>query len=201
MNIKIILIFTALLVVFLVTTVSLFYFSEKKSVGEINSFIQCAENGFPVQESYPRRCATPDGRTFTEVISEPVTLPGTDNNDDLETPDTGGPTHELITVATPIAGATVTSPLTVSGQARGYWFFEASFPVELRDAQGTLLATGIAQAQGEWMTELFVPFTSTFTFKNPAVQQGTLVFKKDNPSGLPEHDDEFVIPVTIGVSN
>lgn len=197
MNIKIILAFVLVMFFFIAGSLFFFHYSEKKSTAKIATFAECAENGFPVQESYPRRCVTPDGRTFTEVIVEP----GTDNGDDLETPDTVGPTHELITVTAPQAGATVTSPLTVSGEARGYWFFEASFPVELRAADGTLLATGIAQAQDEWMTELFVPFTSTFTFKNSVVQQGTLVFRKDNASGLPEHDDQFVIPVTIGISN
>jgi len=196
MNTKIILSFVVVLLIFLVGSASFFYFSEKKSVARITTFTECIENGFPVQESYPRRCGTPDGRMFTEIV-----LPDTQNDDDLDTPDTAGPTHELIKVTTPKAGATVSSPLTVSGEARGYWFFEASFPVELHTADGTLLAFGIAQAQDEWMTELFVPFTSTFTFKNPTEQAGTLIFKKDNPSGLPEHDDQFVIPVFIGVSN
>ncbi len=34
----------------------------------INSFQECVDAGYPVMESYPRQCATPDGRTFTEII-------------------------------------------------------------------------------------------------------------------------------------
>ena len=35
----------------------------------IDSFAECAAAGYPVGESYPRQCWTPDGRQFTEEIS------------------------------------------------------------------------------------------------------------------------------------
>ena len=88
----------------------------------------------------------------------------------------------------------VSSPLIVAGRARGSWFFEASFPIELR-AGGRVLATGIAQAQGEWMTSDFVSFEAKLVFDQPASEEGELVFIKDNPSGLPENDDSVSIPV------
>ncbi|HWR73519.1 MAG TPA: HEAT repeat domain-containing protein [Nitrospirota bacterium] len=34
---------------------------------EINGFEDCAKAGYPILESYPRRCKTPDGRMFTET--------------------------------------------------------------------------------------------------------------------------------------
>jgi len=34
----------------------------------ISSFEECVEAGYPVMESYPRQCRTPDGRTFVEEI-------------------------------------------------------------------------------------------------------------------------------------
>jgi len=44
----------------------------------INNFEDCATAGYPVGESYPRQCKTPDGRTFTEDVSSSVTpTPGT----------------------------------------------------------------------------------------------------------------------------
>src|ERR1700746_2179249 len=46
-------------------------------------------------------------------------------------------------------GDAVTSPLTITGKAKG-WYFEASFPVKLLDGQGNVLASGPAQAQGDW---------------------------------------------------
>lgn len=87
------------------------------------------------------------------------------------------------------------NPLTITGEARGNWFFEASFPVRILDANGKELFAGPAQARGDWMTTEFVPFTLTATFSPPTTATGTLVLQKDNPSGLPEHDDAFEIPI------
>lgn len=105
---------------------------------------------------------------------------------------------EMIEVTTPLSLSTVTSPLTVTGRARGPWYFEASFPIELRDANNVLIAKAIAQAQGEWMTEDFVPFTAILAFPNqPAGSQGVLTLKNDNPSGEPERDMMLDVAVTF----
>lgn len=101
----------------------------------------------------------------------------------------------LIVVDQPVADQLATSPLTISGQARGYWYFEASFPVKLLDANGKLLAIKPAQAIGEWMTENFVPFSIELEFEDPATDTGVLVLEKDNPSDLPESADEIRIAV------
>ena len=34
----------------------------------IDSFTTCVDAGYPVMESYPRQCRTPDGQTFAEEI-------------------------------------------------------------------------------------------------------------------------------------
>jgi hypothetical protein len=103
----------------------------------------------------------------------------------------------MITVSEPLPDATVTSPLRITGSARGNWYFEASFPVRLVDAQGNTIAQVPAQAQGEWMTENFVPFVATLTWATSSVTgaTGTLILMRDNPSGLPEHDAQIEIPV------
>jgi hypothetical protein len=69
--------------------------------------------------------------------------------------------------------------------------------VKLLDANGTQLALKPAQAQGDWMTTDFVPFSVTLTYPTPATATGTLVLMRDNPSGLPQNDDYLVIPVTF----
>lgn len=104
---------------------------------------------------------------------------------------------DLIRVDTPLPESTVSSPLTVRGAARGNWFFEASFPVILTDWDGRIIAEGIAQAEGEWMTTEYVPFTAqlTFTPDTEVSNRGSLILKKDNPSALPEHDDAFEFTV------
>jgi hypothetical protein len=89
-----------------------------------------------------------------------------------------------------------TSTVTLSGKARGTWYFEASFPVELVGADGAVLAKGQAQAQGDWMTEDFVPFSAMLDIDVPVTDaSGTLILRKDNPSGMPERDDALMIPV------
>ena len=101
----------------------------------------------------------------------------------------------LIIVSTPLSNAIVESPLVISGKARGYWYFEASFPAKLYDDNGNLLGVMPVQAQGEWMTQEYVPFSATLIFTPPTTLTGTLVLEKDNPSGLPENANELRIPV------
>ena len=59
-----------------------------------------------------------------------------------------------------------------------------------------IIAEGVAQAQSDWMTSDYVPFTATLTFAKPSYSdRGTLILKKDNPSGLPEHDAALEVPI------
>lgn len=130
--------------------------------------------------------------------SEPTPVP---QEEEIREPEEADRTYavldktDLIRVESPEPNQTIASPLIVKGEARGYWFFEASFPVKLLDDEENLIALEIATAQSEWMTEEFVPFEAVVEFDDPAVEKGILVFEKDNPSGLPENADEFRIPV------
>lgn len=108
--------------------------------------------------------------------------------------------ENLIRVTVPRLNQMIASPLVVRGEARGNWFFEATFPVILTDWDGRIIAQSYAQAEGEWMTENFVPFEGKIEFENPEnigefSRRGALIFKKDNPSGLPQYDDALEIPV------
>ncbi len=106
---------------------------------------------------------------------------------------------DVLQLKEPLLNAAITSPLVIRGEARG-WYFEGSFPVSLVDWDGKIIAEGSAQAQGDWMTSASVPFTAKLTFTVPAdipYRQATLILRKDNPSGLPENDDAFEIPVTL----
>ena len=110
------------------------------------------------------------------------------------------PEREYIHIYSPSLNQTIQSPLTITGEARGLWFFEASFPIVVTNRDGLIVGQTIAQAKADWMTEDFVPFEATLTFtSDPSAysQKGTLIFKKDNPSGLPENDDAFEIPINF----
>jgi hypothetical protein len=136
-------------------------------------FHTCEEAGGTILETFPAQCRTADGRTFTEDTAE----------------------NAEVVIDTPTRGALVTSPLTVSGKAKGTWFFEANIPVTLKDTNGKVLAQVGAQAQGNWMTEDYVNFTAVLNFAAPTTEMGVLLIQKDNPSGLPQNDAEFAIPV------
>lgn len=125
-----------------------------------------------------------DDRAIEEAILASLTLFEVSGEED-----------DMVRVDTPQEDDVVSSPLTVTGVARGFWYFEASFPIELLDGNGNTLALVPAQAQSDWMTEDFVPFSVTLEFERPETSTGTLVLHKDNPSGLPENEDERRIPV------
>ncbi len=103
--------------------------------------------------------------------------------------------EEFIKVTNPSPNQVISSPLTITGEARGGWFFEADFPVKLLDGKGDEIAVHYATAESDWMTEDFVPFKATIEFKKPDTEIGYLVLEKDNPSGLKENDASLIIPV------
>ncbi|NCU44687.1 hypothetical protein EOM71_03355 [Candidatus Falkowbacteria bacterium] len=108
---------------------------------------------------------------------------------------------EPVMVFGPQVNEVITSPVTISGQARGLWFFEASFSVKIVDANGQLLGIAPAQAQVDWMTEDFVPFQTMVEFTQPSTSSGFIILAKDNPSGLPENDAEVRLPVRFGLDS
>jgi len=171
--------FVVILVAIAVYAAFRFYFSLESNVSgsKIEDYDACVKAGNAVQESYTSRCTTKDGVSFTQDIGN-----------ELERLD-------LIKVSSPRPNQVVASPLLIEGTARGFWFFEASFPVKLFDANGNTIATGIAQAQSEWMTRDFVPFRLRLEFARPKTSKGSLILEKDNPSGLPQNDDKLIIPV------
>jgi hypothetical protein len=106
----------------------------------------------------------------------------------------------LIVITLPTPNQEVTSPIQIRGEARGTWFFEGSFPIVVVNWDGLIIGEGIATAEGDWMTTEFVPFTASISYTLPnetPYMRGAIIFKKDNPSGLPEHDDSREIPLTL----
>ena len=102
----------------------------------------------------------------------------------------------LIKVEQPQDNATISSPLQISGEARGYWFFEASAPVRLITESGQEIAESYVEAQGNWMTEDWVPFSGQLEFETKE-KRGYLIFSRANASGKPEHDRMLRIPLNL----
>jgi hypothetical protein len=141
----------------------------------VTNFEECVSRGYPVTASNPAICRVPHGPTFSA----------------------GVPTvASAIRVVTPVPNTGISSPVTIAGEARGNWFFEATFPIVIEDANGLAIGQGFAEAQGDWMTNLMVPFAATVFFTLPlGVEQGNIVFKRDNPSGLPANEESVKIPI------
>jgi hypothetical protein len=140
----------------------------------------------PTPTSTVASSASPSASSLPTVSSTVTTVPTRTM--------TPGKTN-LITLSSPKINTVVHSPLTLTGQARGTWYFEASFPVKIYNANGKQHGSNAAQAQGEWMTTNFVPFSATLTFSTPGTATGYIVLEKDNPSGLSQNDDELLIPI------
>ena len=160
-----------------------FYPSKEIDPTTVLSFEDCVAAGYPVMESYPRQCRTPDGRTFAEEIQETITYINS--------------SADLIVVDNPFPGAVTGKSFSVIGRARGNWFFEASFPIKVLDSNGQQIAIAVAQAEGEWMTTDFVPYKADITVPETYIGPATLVLNKDNASGLPEHDASVSFPINI----
>ncbi len=115
--------------------------------------------------------------------------------------------ENLIVLESPRPSTTISSPVILTGRARGNWYFEASFPVSVVDWDGQIIGQGYAEAQGDWMTTEFVPFKATITFdiskiKNNNIypdrmSRGSLILHKDNPSGLSENNEALEIPLLL----
>lgn len=131
------------------------------------------------------------------LVNGPVTPePMPEPNGEVVTTTYTNATTDDIKVLTPQAGDTVSSPLVLSGEARGPWYFEASFSAVLVDWDGLIIAEVPVQAQGEWMTTDWVPFRVEIPFDRPAYgERGALILQKANPSGLPENDAAVEIPI------
>lgn len=185
--------FLTLLIIILIIAAGIYLFyleynRYKVSTGEVNSFEQCFKAGYAISGNHPRLCKVPDEKSSIGYDLFIEDIGNASKKEDLIRVNEPGPNPEII------------SPLIIKGEARGSWFFEAVFPIQIYDDNNNLLGSTQAQAQSDWMTQDFVPFTAEINFSNPTVETGyfktgTLVLKKDNPSGLPQNDDQLIIPV------
>jgi len=102
-----------------------------------------------------------------------------------------------IIVNSPTANEVVQNPINLEGLATGRWYFEATFPVKLVSVSGAVLNFGYVQATSDWMTENYVPFKGQLTYQVAATTTATLVFERDNPSGLISESDKYEVPIIL----
>ena len=127
----------------------------------------------------------------------PTIAPPPQSNEEPAAPSASAPLHEQVIVTSPKAGATVGKTFDVSGEAPGPWYFEAAFPIQVRDPSGNVLGRIAANAQGDWMVAGPVVFKAQLHLDTPYAGPATLILMKDNPSGLPENDDSVEFPIVV----
>ena len=52
----------------MIVSLVIWKYQQKSAVEQISSFEECARAGYPVLESYPEQCRTPNGESFTRQI-------------------------------------------------------------------------------------------------------------------------------------
>lgn len=137
------------------------------------------------------RTSVPHASVATTTPSVPA-APSTLKEDEAPPP-----LSSRVMVDAPKAGTTVGKMFMVTGKAPGNWFFEASFPLQVRSEDGDVIGRAIAQAQSDWMTTELVAFTTEVTLEGSYSGPATLILLRDNPSGLPEHDDALEVDIIV----
>ncbi len=94
------------------------------------------------------------------------------------------------------SGDTVSFPLTITGEARGNMFFEGSFPIYIEDGH-FMYGTGYAQAQGDWMTTDFVPFSATLTLSESYKGKAGIILSQDDPSDGESGKMPVILPIPV----
>jgi cytoskeletal protein RodZ len=93
----------------------------------------------------------------------------------------------------------ITNPITFTGNVPAGWAFEASFPIDVRDANGATIGHGAA-AVPNWMSTTTAWYSATISYgksssANTLTPTGWIIIYNDNPSGLAANSDSISIPV------
>lgn len=94
-------------------------------------------------------------------------------------------------------GDTISRTATIEGEARGSWYSEGQFSVVVKDTSDKEIGSFVAKAQGEWMTEEFVPFKTELDLSDYSGDAAKLEFQKANPSGMEENAESHTIKVEL----
>lgn len=157
--------------------------TETVTITKVNSFEECSLAGFPIQESYPRRCISSDGKVFSEYIGNRIEK------------------QDLIVVDSPLPNQTISNTFEVTGKARGFWFFEGEISGRVLDQNKKNISSFAIMTEEKWMTEEFVGFNKIINLGTTTLpQKGFIEIIKNNQSDMREKDDSLIIPISFSSS-
>ena len=93
----------------------------------------------------------------------------------------------------------ISSPLKITGTVNGNGWsgFEGQVGnVSLLDDKGSRIGSAILKATTDWMSPS-VGFQTYLQFSSDRDQDGKLIFNNEDPSGLPDKNREYILPVKI----
>lgn len=172
-----------------VLTLGLVLLFTSTRAGAIASFEECARAGYPVSESHPRQCRTPDGRLFIESVAESLSS-SVSSGLSSSSSSCAASNSTNIRVFRPCPHQEVTMPVVIAGEAR---VFENAFSYRIRDADGSILLEGHDTANAPDIG-FFGPFTVSLSYPKPKGTTGTVeVFTYSAKDG--SQIDTVTIPV------
>ena len=97
----------------------------------------------------------------------------------------------------PVSNVVLSSSTSISGKIDRSWVFEGSFPFEIIDSQGKIILEGIGSSP-DWSDgdSFYVDFVINFKLTSK-VNNGFLIVRNDNPSGLPQNNKSYKTPLTF----
>jgi hypothetical protein len=88
------------------------------------------------------------------------------------------------------------SPFVLRGEARGGYFENQRFPVELQDQNGNVISRGTAVTTISTTTDEYIPFTVSLNFPDqPSNTAGQLNFLKADSTGDPARNYVYSVGV------
>lgn len=165
----------------------------KKTIAVVIIILAIAVSGFFIWKFQSSKMIITQENKLTDRQKELVKsvderMVGTKNSD-----------NKNIVINSPKSGEIVGSPFIITGQINGEgWsgFEGQAGTVQLLDADGKVLVAAILEATTDWM-RLPTKFKATLEFSSSQEQNGQLIFKNENPSGISENNREVSLPVNI----
>ncbi len=103
------------------------------------------------------------------------------------------------TLTSPLPNSTVDCKFQIVGDMPSEWFFEGTFPYEIR-VGGELVHEGNVQTEDDWTEKSILHFVADVDCKDKCTGDGEIVLKNANPSGLTKNDDSYTIPVKFSTT-